>query len=430
MISKQEIENFTGLKVRRGFDILLPKAIEYLNTNIENVDECRKVIQFVNTSNTKLSKSYYVLRTNLLEEEYIPIMEKCKEDFIQSSYSNTTRRSVATQTINRFYSRGYSGWVIFDENKFYCRSSAEFVYIYYLIETYPLPEFVIKKEPMTYYYQEVSYRPDFLIYRHDKLVKIIEIKSNKKGIDDKVLLFAKYFKEIGIDFECLYSPESIMRIYPYIKTNLKEWQNNVAGINCDMRGENNPAWHRFISDETRKKISDGVKKKITNDPTYQDRRLESLKKFWQSEDGNIARQHISQRRIKIAKEARRLRDLQDPNVEDKCIICNSIYTKRSIEEKGRRTCRNNSCTFRYNVSVGITNISKHTNDTKIKIFKTKIINTLKGHENFNSFDDVEVYIQQLKKSGVLALHQGASKETLIKYFITIEQLNKEINNNG
>jgi len=182
MFDKKNIEQVSGLKVRKGFEKLLPLAVRFFNYTQITKKEAVKIIEFVNRSNTALSESYWILRKGYsLEEAKVEKQRYC-ESFINSSYKHTNRRVVGKRFVGVNKSRGYSGVAVIKGKEYYCRSQFEFIIVNYLHEIYKSHS--IEYEHSIYQINSTrAYKPDFFIFKNGILEKIIEVKSSKKFIE-------------------------------------------------------------------------------------------------------------------------------------------------------------------------------------------------------------------------------------------------------
>jgi RNA polymerase-binding transcription factor DksA len=275
----REIENISGLKIR--FVKFLQPALKYFNIedDIEklNIDNSIKLVEFINSSNSKLSESYWILRTDLDKKEYDKYINVYKENFIKSAYSKTNRRNVQRKFNKKNFSRGYSGWLEINGIKYYCRSKNEFIYMQYLNKLYPVSEgFKILTENKIFYIDDFSYKPDIFIYYNDILIKIYEIKGKYDVVDNKYEKFSKYFKEINIDYEIVKNSVYILKTNLDIKNKLIEWLKTEASINVSVSGELNPRYGVKCSDKTKDLIKNKAKERC-KDKNYIKMMSESAK---------------------------------------------------------------------------------------------------------------------------------------------------------
>lgn len=290
MDNKIILEKVSELKIRKGFEKLIDKALLFFNIkNIQEISkqDAEKIIKFINKSNTKLHESYYALRTNLTKEEYMPLVKQYGGDWVKTSYKYTNRSTTAKKHNSLYKSRGYSGYVEINNIKYYCRSSVEYVYLLYLcMYKYNKTYYRVEMENIIYHFNDISYKPDIFIYQDNVLIKIYEIKSDKTYLqDEKYHQAILYFKQIGIDYEIIDNLSDILKSYPDIKNKLKEWKIENALIHHDMRGKNNPMYGIKHSDKTKEKIRNAAKERFANE-AYRYRYKELMKRVNTNRDHN------------------------------------------------------------------------------------------------------------------------------------------------
>lgn len=319
-------------------------------------------------------------------------------------------------------SRGYSGWVEIDGDRFYCRSSVEFIYIHHLLSIYSKQDgYSIKMENMIFEYKNEKYKPDFVIYNNNILVKIIETKSDKNQIkrenkENKYEIFKDYFSKIKIDFEICYKDPKILT--NEIDKKLEIWKKETSS--ASMNGENNPMFGMKHSDESKRKIGLKTMERCES-PKY----LDFLKSKMKKSDDQRENCRISAIRRregeKIKNDIDRL-EKYGQIVSKMCVICGSIFTDR--EKNTKETCKN-SCTFKLRYSRGEIKIG----GDGFKSFKTRIIKYLhpfKDVINKMNTSDFDLFVVSLKKSGIIPTTFGISSNTIAKYFDSLEGLKKEL----
>lgn len=324
---------------------------------------------------------------------------------------------MGVEFVKRNISRGYSGWVEIDNDKFYCRSSVEFIYLHHLSYKYKkLDGYNIKMENVIFEYNDEKYKPDFLIYHNNVLVKIIETKSDKNQIirenkGNKYELFKYYFDKLKIDFEICYKDTEILT--NDIKEKLDKWKHNLTQSISD---ENNPMFGMRHSVESKAKIGLKTKERCEN-PEYLSFLKSKLKKT------DIQKQNCS---ISAIKRQNRIKyEKYGEIISKKCIICGCEF--KDYEKKSKQTCKN-SCTFRLRYSKGEIKCG----GDGFKSFKTKIINSLKKYNydisNMDNYGQFKIYINNIKELGLLPKTFGLNENTINKYFGNFEILKKELKN--
>ena len=423
-MTKTEIEIIANIKIRRGFDKLLDKALLFFNLNNKNIDQqsAYDVIKFINRSNSKLCEAYWVLRTNKSKAEYDIEMKQFIEEFIELPYKKSSRRAVSKKFTTENASRGYSGWAEINGNRYYCRSQQEFIWLSYLNIIYSSLEYKILTEEKIYYYDGMSYKPDVFLYKNDELIKLFEIKDCINNISDKCRIFANYFESINIFLEFLVNGKSLLSDFPQIRENLKIWKNNQANIKNDMSGKNNPRYGAIVSDVTRKKIGDKSRERC-KDVNYRKKLSDANKKAMTPE----RRKQMSESKLAISKRNRELSLITDPFISRKCKICENDFDCRQSSEK--MTCSRPTCAYKYNVQIGKTQKISHTAEEYKLRFMKALLNQL-SKINFSectTFSDMVDVITRGKKSGDIRKNFGISADGLMQYFGTFEKLNKELN---
>lgn len=261
---KNILEEKAELRIRKGFDKLIPQAISYFNFKTIEKEEAIKIINLINKSNSALSESYWILRKEMSKEEYFPLWKKYCENWVKSSYKNTNRSSVSKKFIGINKSRGYSGWVEVKDKKFYCRSQFEFICINYLHEIYNENYSIEYEHSIFHLSKSKSYKPDYFIFKNNVLIKIIEVKSDVSFLKtNECKELENYFKKNKIDFEVFYDVRQILKNFPLIKEKLIIWKES-ASIEKDMRGKNNPRYGIKLSESGKKVVSEKAKERFSD----------------------------------------------------------------------------------------------------------------------------------------------------------------------
>lgn len=181
--------------------------------------------------------------------------------------------------------RGYCGWFIKqNKQKVYLRSKLEFLYANFLLKTNV--EFSV--ETTTFEINGKMYKPDFFIYNNKKLIKIVEIKDNKKTAEEYIKLFKKYFNLIKIEYEVIYSLKEYVK-YSSTKE-IENWINNSKTE--DMRGNKNPMFGMKHSEKTKQKIGKATVNYF-KDKTIRDKHRDGIKKYWESKVGLKRKKEMS-----------------------------------------------------------------------------------------------------------------------------------------
>ena len=318
--------------------------------------------------------------------------------------------------VKRNNSRGYSGWVYIGESKFYCRSSVEFIYLYHFIGEYRKEDgYRVEMEKMIFQWGGEKYKPDFLIYKDNILVKVFEIKSDKnqairEGKLEKYVIFKKYFNRLKIDFEICYKDSKILTSDISIKLN--KWKGEIRTTKLD--GENNPMFGMRHSDESKSKIGQKTSERCKN-PEY----IIFLKSRMIKTDSQKENIRVSA----IKRHDREKLEKHGQTIIRKCIVCDSEFECR--EKSSKLTCKN-SCTFKFRYKNGEI---KNGGDG-FKSYKTRIIKCLSHFSNDIkelNIDEFILFVDQLKIKGDIPKTLGVSYNTITKYFNDFEILKKELN---
>lgn len=318
--------------------------------------------------------------------------------------------------VKRNNSRGYSGWVYIGENKFYCRSSVEFIYLYHFTDRYKSEDgYRVEMEKFIFQCGDEKYKPDFLIYRDNILVKVFEIKSDKtqairEGKLKKYEIFKDYFNQLKIDFEICYKDSKILTNDISIKLN--KWKNEIRITKLD--GDNNPMFGMKHSNESKIKIGQKTTERC-KDPEY----INFLKSRMVKTDSQKENIRISA----FKRHDREKLEKYGPIIVRNCVICDSEFECR--EKSLKVTCKN-SCTFKFRYKNG--EIRK--GGDGLKSFKTRIIrNLLPFNADIQklSINEFILFVKQLKIKGDIPKTFGISFNTINKYFNDFEILKKELN---
>jgi hypothetical protein len=284
-MNKQEIEQLSNMKIRKGFDKLLTKTINYFKFSDDLTKaQAISVIMFINSSNSTSSESYWVLRTDLTKEEWQEKINFHREGFIKSTYKFTNRRTVQKKFQKENFSRGYSGYVSINNKDFYCRSKLECFWLLYLHKKYNNSKYRIEIEEKIFYLDGIaSYKPDVFLYENDILVQIFEIKDKQENISDKYELYKNYFNSININFSILLNSDKkiLENQNPELKNEVKHWIDTNAHTQKDMRGKNNPRYGAVVTQETKDKIGKSMKTRFEN-LEFKTKFIESMNKHYQN----------------------------------------------------------------------------------------------------------------------------------------------------
>ena len=161
--------------------------------------------------------------------------------------------------------KSYSG----EYNSHYLRSSYEYIFAK-ILEKQNIKYDV---ETITYELEDRSYTPDFFIYDdNDKLIEIVEIRGYKLDIQERIKDTQELQSFLGDNVKVsLITDLDMKRICKNNNLSFykleKEWKDNANSSTDGFAGSRNPMYNRVHSEETRKLISKGVKKKC-EDPNH------------------------------------------------------------------------------------------------------------------------------------------------------------------
>lgn len=429
---KELLELLSEFKIRKGFDKYLSNALIYFNISHEselNENIAKEIVKFINSSSSPISKSYYILRTQLTSIEYESIIKERAKKFVNSSYKNSLRTNSAKRN-NSYFCRGYSGNVNINGIIYYVRSSHEFIYLHYLIKK--SPSSIFSTEERVYYVDDYSYKPDFFEYIDNKLVSIYEVKDDiKKFNDPKYINFEKYCESINIKFIKLYDGKYIINSNPDIKEKLESWKISLTEENARRDfSRNNPMLGVKQKESTKQLIREKAIERC-NDENYRKMISENTKLFMQNNPEH------KKKLSKIAKErhiaALLIKDIEDPFVEKKCVTCGDIFLLRTSEINNKSTCKKNGCELRFRLSNGLIRKTA-SSESLFKVYKERILNYYKliqDEENIKLCElDLSAIIElvckykQLKK---IPEKFGMSSKTVInKYFNDLDSFKNEL----
>jgi len=348
------------------------------------------------------------LKTNLIESEYIIEIEKQRK-----IYENINKNN---------HSRGYSGYLTIHNNKHFCRSQAEYIHLLnFYLNIYTSPKYKIKTECEIYHVNKLNYKPDIFIYKDNELIKIYEIKAGKiknKELLKKYTIFKKYFKTLNIEFEILTSYAYILKQYPNIKENVNEWKNNIATIQIDTRGENNPRYGIKCSEQTKKLIGEKAKKRC-EDPLYRKKIGDAIKETYKNNPEIIKK--LSEKAKERSRKNQEKYNNINPIINKNCIMCGKEFKDRQNNDK--KTC-SSGCTLKYNLQTGKTKRKTMSPERVKKVFKNKLVNA--STQIFTHYPNIEmqeflIEIKKLKSQKIIPKNLGISEDTINKYFNNFNQ---------
>ena len=314
-------------------------------------------------------------------------------------------------------SRGYCGWHnTWDGKSVYLRSLREYFIACWLDGT----KKYYKTECKTYEINRVKYKPDFFIFEdnaYNKIVKIIEAKYDGQYeiYDYYIDNFQNHFETNDIEYEVII--KYTKNILQHCSQEMKEaWiekcKNNSNS--SSVLGELNPMYGKKQSEETKRKIGEKAKARF-EEPEYRENiRMRNIE-FYNSPEGLLRRKQISEQRKKEAKQ-RRLEYESLPDIITYCKNCG----KELVSKEGIEFClangSNNPCQKQYTLK----NMDRGKKDKfgmQQKKYST-YIDKVATHFNIpvnTLIDNLDEYIYNAKREGIIPKNLGFSRKTLIKY---------------
>lgn len=174
---------------------------------------------------------------------------------------------------------GYAGFY----KGVYLRSSIEYAFAYYLDKN----NIEWKYEEKIFDLGDTTYKPDFYIYKNNKLTEIVEVKGYRY-IDESLNKINKLNKKINIKVSMI-TEKDIRSLYTkHMKTSFdkitQSWKDrDDTKLNeYDMTGKNNPMYGKTHTKETISKISEKAKERYHEGSIYRklttDKMVESNRK--------------------------------------------------------------------------------------------------------------------------------------------------------
>lgn len=317
--------------------------------------------------------------------------------------------------------RGYCGWYTNgDGKKIFLRSTKEFICAKVL--DFEKKHFLTEKA--IFEINGNNYKPDFFIYENadcKKLIKIIEVKSEKRKAQKCLLEFKSFFNAIGVEYCVIWEFRKIIKEFN-LEKEIEKWiynfESKYEGIS--VAKENNPMWGIHHTNKTKKLIGEQTKKYM-KDPDVKKRHSDSIKKFWNSENAKT----IKEKYAKLRREEKTKRDIEldsaNPMIDKKCIFCGKTYKDRKLG--GRDTC-SGSCLQKNNWKTGKI---KYCADAK-KGYKTRLINYAKVAKvaNSDSIDSFMIKVSNAKKTKLIPKNFSMRENVIVKYFGSFANMKGEI----
>ena len=325
---------------------------------------------------------------------------------------------------NTKVSRGYAGFF----GEWYLRSLLEYkvaLYVKYLEGKFNISA---KYEPnyLTFCIFGKKYKPDFYLYRNNKIYMIIEVKPDKKSADKYIEQYYTFFKDKDIKYRVIYSSSHFNKISKkcgITDKDTNEWKKNSI---YDYSGKNNPAFGLKWTKETKAKIGAKTKERCA-DEDY----MTKFKKAITNGMTETVRQKIRNARLNSSAIKRRQLDVDHPITTYTCYNCSNIYLKRDISDMnfitfGFRSC-SKGCTQKLKLANGIlTKLNKKWNiDEKRDRFKIVLLN--QGNTIYKSYSEItEDVIKIARKNGIIHKNSQLSIKSISKYFGNVDDFIKEI----
>ena len=291
---QEKVENFAGIKIRRGYSKWIPKALELLKIDDLNRTNSIKIVNFINCSSSNCSHSYWMLYKNYDERDAKIKASGCIDRFYKSSYTKSDRSSVNSKLVYENKSRGYSGYLEIGGTIRYCRSTNEFIAWNLFSKQYGIEN--IKYESITFDVNGLfNYRPDFLIYDGDCLKKIIEVKNNDFIDSGRYEIISDFLKSNNIDYEVITNLKSLVDVE--LAQKIKDWKNSDRVI-AGNKGERNPRFGVQLSNETKRKISERAKERCANPDYIQKLSIAQRKRYIDNPNLKYIQSEIAKKREK------------------------------------------------------------------------------------------------------------------------------------
>jgi hypothetical protein len=172
-------------------------------------------------------------------------------------------------------SRGYSGYhVCWRGKRHYVRSKLEYAVCCWL----DFHKIFYNLEEYTYNVNGRMYKPDFFLYKGDKLYAVIEVKYSEEDRKTYISLFRDFFKGENISYRVFSKKHVNDLIKKYgIGEKIDDWINSESNMSTNFKGNRNPHYGVKHSDEAKQKIGIMTKKRLLN-KEYREEWVKSIKK--------------------------------------------------------------------------------------------------------------------------------------------------------
>lgn len=351
---KEKIEELAKIKIKNGFLKFLEKTLIYFNIkDVENLNEENsfKIVEFLHNSPNKSCISYWVLRTNLKEDEIMNEMNAhnlLKSHLIKNnkSYTGKKRSQIIKKQNDNYHGFGYSGWFTKNNINYYLRSKKEFIFLNYLIESKPKSNF--KMECEVYEYDNFTYKPDIFEFdEYDNLICIYEVKYKKEDFNnEKYIKFGEYAEGVlKVPFIKLFDINKIVKQNPSILKEFEEWKLKLIEHNSSLNFSlNNPMLGMKQKESTKQLIGRKAKERFEN-VEYRENISSKAKEFFADKNSEGYKNWLNS--INDSHKIRREEfNKNNPLIKKNCAMCGSEFETRKENDV---CCNKNGCKLNYRI---------------------------------------------------------------------------------
>lgn len=404
-------------KVMNYYDYILSK-VRYKNNIEEKIKklfdfygdlELKDVIKKLDNAHSAATDSFYIIHRNMTDiNEITKLKEEYINKFVSSSYKGSNRRKVSKKLVGKNKSRGYSGYV----DNYYVRSKAEYFYLRYFLK---FSKYKIKMEELIFHIDdELSYKPDFILYDNNEIKFIYEVKSGTYD-KNKYQKIKDYFNKNNIKFKVLNRSNVIVKKFTLFKDDFEKWK-----LNCkhDISGSKNPHYGFKHTKKAKKIISEKAKQRAIGNTDI----ISKISKKAHLENKESYKKGYEKR----TKNYYDRLDKKDPFVEYTCITCGKVNKKRT-SDIDRITCKDPWCTMRYKESLGW---KRREVPEKKNNFKERLIKQSKKVITKNiTYSEFMKKIKTYKDDGLIPEKMSFNINVIEKYFGNFENLKRKIYDN-
>lgn len=316
-------------------------------------------------------------------------------------------RKKDTEKKNSKVSRGYCGYY---KGKWYLRSLREYKMACYLdMLQEKFSHVMVQYEPnyQTYVINNRAYKPDFYVFKFNRLTHIIEVKSSRVEAEKYQQMFRSHFQKLGIQYIIVWSDREFRLIEQKTKLTPDDINSWIESSIYDYSGENNPRYGVMCSDETKKKIGKKTAER-NKDADYKRYFSEQVKKAMNDD---------VRKKISIAR--KRIVNRENPMIDYQCPHCGQVSHLRSTKANNRAAnhqgCSYN-CTVQIRIKKGLW--KPPLTGKKLDGLPTRLQNDIlkAGLSNQTVSDWL---IKQAKQEKKLPMTSPLSEKSLMKYFNTL-----------